>query len=158
MHCFDCKIISCILNSVSSHTRWLVCFSAGQSFALWNRVMIWREIHLNYGSDKVFDSLCRHDTYSAPLVYVVLLQYHTRYITYMKHDVPWNEGFFNLWVLGRSWSSVRMCLVRLKLQEVLSDCVVFDNTTDMIHCRLASSIFLQRNSCTGILLRLISLT
>ena len=34
---------------------------------------------------------------------------------------------------------------------------MFDNTTDMIHCRLGSSTFLRRNSCQGILLRLITL-
>ena len=38
--------------------------------------------------------------------------------------------------------------------------VVFDNTTNLIHCRLGRSISLRRNYCTsrGILLRVISLT
>ena len=66
-------------------------------------------------------------TASVDTIYVLHLRctWHTWYtaavpdIGYMKLEVLWNEGFFDLSILDQSWSCVRMCLVRI-LQHVLS--------------------------------------
>ena len=60
-------------------------------------------------------------TASVDTTYVLHLwcTWHTGYtaavpdVGFMEHEVLWNEGFFDLSILDRSWSSVRMCLVRM---------------------------------------------